>query len=211
VFLKIFSRVETLLTKSTHSISDRDPTGRIPRWWQTPRRCVLRKTVEAFILLAVGDLGVELMSAPLASAMHEMDHRFSVQGHVCDQAGRPVPDTQVIVKDARVPEGATGFTDENGYYKATLHLHNENHGDRIVVMVLDQEKQTTAQFDPKDAHSERQAVVDFGSGCEHLGSASYVWIYYSIGVGVLAVVVVAGTSYWKKQQRSRKRGKGQRK
>jgi hypothetical protein len=159
----------------------------------------------------MGGLGIELMTPPLTSAMHEIDHRFSVEGHVCDKAGRPIPDTQVVVKDPRLPEGAIGFTDENGYYKATLHLHNENQGDRIVVTALDQEKDATAQFDAKDLHNERKAIVNLGLGCEHLGSQSNVWVYYSIGVGVLAVAVVAGTSYWKKQQRMRKRGKGQRK
>jgi hypothetical protein len=143
--------------------------------------------------------------------MHEIDHRFVVEGHVCDQAGKPVPDTQVVVKDTKVSDGATGFTDDSGYYKAVLHLHNENLGDRIVVTALNQERQTTAQFDAKDIHTERKATVNFGAGCEHLGAASLAWIYYSIGVGVLAVVVVAGTSYWKKQRRGGKRGKGQRK
>jgi len=209
VFLKIYSGVERPLQNATDAFSVRSPTGNAA--WSRPvsGRSLLRSIGQVFILMTTGGLGLGLM-APPASAMHETDHRFSVEGHVCDQAGRPVSDTQVIVKDARIPEGATGYTDENGYYKATLHLHNENHGDRIVISALDQEQQTTAQFDSKDAHTERKAVINFGTGCEHLGSSSLAWIYYSIGVGVLAVVVVAGTSYLKRQQRMQKRGKGPR-
>jgi hypothetical protein len=143
--------------------------------------------------------------------MHEVDHRFVVEGHVCDQTGQPVADTQVIIKDVRVTEGATGFTDDRGYYKAVLHLHNDNRGDRIVVTARDQEQQTTAQFDEKDLHTERKVIVNFGAGCEHLGTASSAWIYYGVGIGVLAIVVVAGSSYLKKQRSARGRGKGPRK
>jgi hypothetical protein len=207
VFLKRYSRVEKLLKSARDPFSVRSPTGTTAWYRPVSTRNLLRKIVEVFILVNTGGFGLALMSPP-ASAMHETDHRFSVEGHVCDHTGRPVSDTQVIVKDARIPEGSTGYTDENGYYKATLHLHNENHGDRIVVTARDEEKQTTAQFDSKDTHTERKAVVNFGTGCEHLGSSSLAWIYYSIGVGVLAVVVVAGTSYLKRQQRLQKRGKG---
>src|SRR5919202_5428823 len=116
-------------------------------------------------------LGIEILAAgailiawPSPTwAMHETDHRFIVEGHVCDQAGQPIPDTQVIIKDARVSEGATGYTDDRGYYKAILHLHNDNLGDRILVKAGVQEQHTTAQFDPKDVHTERKAVVNFGS------------------------------------------------
>jgi hypothetical protein len=142
--------------------------------------------------------------------MHEIDHRFVVEGHVCDQTGQPIADAQVVVKDSKINEGAAGFTDDSGYYKAVLHLHNDNVGDRIVVTALNQEQQTTAQFDAKDLHTERKVSINFGSGCEHLGAASLAWIYYSIGIGVLAIVVLAGTSYWKKQRPVGKRGKGQR-
>jgi hypothetical protein len=162
-------------------------------------------------LCALSTGGILIAWPSPTSAMHETDHRFIVEGHVCDQTGQPVPDAQVIVKDVRVTEGATGYTDDRGYYKTVLHLHNDNRGDKIVVKVGVQEQHTTAQFDPKDVHTERKAVVNLGTGCDQLGSASSAWIYYSIGIGVLAIVVVAGSSYLKKQRRPPVRGKGQRK
>src|SRR5687767_12035299 len=97
--------------------------------------------------------------------MHEIDHRFIVEGHVCGADGKPVPDTKVIVRDPRVTGGVAEFTDSRGHYKATLHLHNENRGDTILVEALDQEQKGTAQFDAKDVKTERKITVNFGTGC----------------------------------------------
>ena len=147
-------------------------------------------------------------SFPLtAVAMHEVDHRFTVAGHVCGPDGQPVPDIKVIAKDVRASVHAVGYTDSRGYYRATLHLHNENRGDPILVIALDQEKRETAQFDPKDAHAERQITVNFGSGCETAAGGAD-WLYYGAGVGLAAVAVLAGARLIRNRQRSQRRGKG---
>ncbi|MBI4400702.1 MAG: carboxypeptidase regulatory-like domain-containing protein [Nitrospirae bacterium] len=147
---------------------------------------------------------------PTALAMHEVDHRFTVEGHVCGADGQPVPDTQVIAKDVRVSVNATGYTNSRGYYKATLHLHNDNRGDPIVVTALNQEQRVTAQFDAKDVHTERHVTVNFGSGCD-ASAGGPDWIYYGAGIGLAAVAAFAGVRLIRNRQRSRKRGKGQRK
>lgn len=146
-----------------------------------------------------------------ASAMHEVDHRFTVEGHVCGADKRPVPETKVMVKDTRVSVGTAVFTDAQGFYKATLHLHNDNLGDPILVAALEQEQSVTAQFDPKNVKEERKVIVNIGAGCEGQGSESPAWVYYGAGVGLVAVAVAAGARFMKHRQRSEKRGKGKRK
>jgi hypothetical protein len=149
--------------------------------------------------------------AGIAGAMHEVDHRFTVEGYVCGPDKRPVSDAKVIVKDTRVSVGTAVFTDASGYYKATLHLHNDNLGDPILVAALEQEQTTKAQFDPKNVKDERHVVVNIGSGCEGAEGGSPVWVYYGAGVGLAAGAVAIGARLMRKGQQPEKRGKGKRK
>lgn len=165
----------------------------------------------AMVALGLAGLGGQVSYPGPAVAMHEADHRFTVEGYLCGADGRPVPDVQVIVKDTRVSVGASGYTDRHGYYKATLHLHNENRGDPILVVALDQEQRVTAQFDVKDAEAERKATVNFGTGCEASAGGAPDWLYYGVGIGLVTAAVVAGAKLARSRQRSAKRGKRQRK
>jgi hypothetical protein len=165
--------------------------------------------VAATLLLGGAWVGVFF---PLpAAAMHEVDHRFTVAGHVCGADGRPVPDLQVIAKDQRASIGGSAYTDSSGFYKVTLHLHSENRGDPIVVTARDQEQRVTAQFDAKDVKTERKVTVNFGSGCETSAEGTPQWVFYSVGAGLVTVAVLAGVRLVRKQRRSRKREKGSRK
>ncbi|MEW6542511.1 MAG: carboxypeptidase-like regulatory domain-containing protein [Nitrospirota bacterium] len=147
----------------------------------------------------------------VVSATHEVDHRFTVEGFVCGSDGKPVAETQVIVKDTRASVGVSVYTDSRGYYKATLHLHNDNRGDPILVSALQQEQRVTAQFDPKDVETERLVKVTIGSGCETAGEESSPWVYYGAGIGIAAVAALAGARFFRKRQRSQGQGKRQRK
>lgn len=145
--------------------------------------------------------------------MHEADHRFTVEGYVCGLDGRPSADVQVIVKDLGVSEGASAYTNSRGYYRATLHLHNENRGDPILVKALNEERRVTALFDPKDRTTERVATVHFGSGCEQAASEGSRWLYYGAGVGLVAVMVIAGTKWLEHRRRilrHARKGRGKR-
>jgi len=157
-------------------------------------------------------LGLILIAVPSADswAMHEVDHRFSVEGHVCSPDGKPVVDAQVIIKDTRASVGASAYTDRGGYFKGTLHLHNENRGDPILVSVQEQEKKVAAEFDPKDVKSERKVMVNFGSGCETSDESVPLWVYYGAGAGAVAVLALVGTRIARKQQRADKGRKGKR-
>ncbi|MGH7205216.1 MAG: hypothetical protein ACREI2_03280 [Nitrospiraceae bacterium] len=175
-------------------------------------RGVARATAWGTVLgLGAAGLGWGLYLPPPAVAMHEVDHRFTVEGHVCKADGRPVVDHQVVAKDTRVSVGVTVFTDSRGYYKATLHLHNDNLGDPVLVIARDEQKDTKVQFDPKDVRTERKVTVNFGTGCE-VGAEEPRWAYYGAGLAVAAAAAFAGAKIIRSQRRrSQKRGKGQRK
>lgn len=193
------------------SEDDEKAVTEAPRYMGHGPRGVARATALGTVLsLGAAGLGLGVYFPAPAMAMHEVDHRFTVEGHVCGTDGRPVMDHQVVVKDTRASVGVTAFTDSRGYYKATLHLHNDNLGDPILVTARDEEKNTKAQFDPKDLRSERKVSVDFGTGCEIEEEPR--WAYYGAGLVVAAVAAVAGAKLIRGQRRrSQRRGKGQRK
>lgn len=174
-----------------------------------------RALIRPFVLrcAAVG-LGLLLIGVPVVLAEHEVDHRFTVEGVACGADGAPASGVEVVVKDARISVLRTGLTDDRGYYKVTLHLHNDNKGDPIVVYLKDkegriqQEQHITAQFDPKDLHTERKRTVNFGSGCESLADESPAWLSYSAGAVVLAGGAWAGAKLLRKRPRLGKSHKG---
>jgi hypothetical protein len=207
VFLCTFSRGE-----APPRLLDMDAATQTPNEWKHGHGSVRFKAF-ARIALAVSASWISGITylAGVAEAMHEVDHRFTVEGHVCGGDGRPVPETKVIVKDTRVSIGTAVFTDSRGYYKAVLHLHNDNRGDPILVAALEEEQKVTAQFDPADVKSERQVTVNIGVGCAVQQEESSRWVYYGAGIGLAAAVVAAGVGFVKNRQRVQKRGKGQRK
>lgn len=143
--------------------------------------------------------------------MHEADHRFSVEGHVCDSSGQPVKDLTVHVKDSRVDVRASAVTNDRGYYKATLHLHDDNRGDPIVVIAKDEEKKTKADFNANDKETERHVTVNFGTGCEAADHGPQPWVYYTAGIGIAMVAAFAGVRLLKGKRKQQKRGRKQRK
>jgi hypothetical protein len=162
-------------------------------------------------IVAVLGVGAWAASGTWTFAEHETDHRFTVEGYVCGADGKPVGNQEVMVKDTKIPLGKTVSTDSDGFYSITLHLHNENQGDPILVTAGDSEQRVTAKFDAKDMKSERKMVVHFGSGCETAPRASSQWVYYTVGLGLAGAAAFAGAHMIRKQRRPGKRGKGQRK
>lgn len=155
---------------------------------------------------AVTVLGLFL---PWAGAMHEADHRFTVDGYVCGPDGKPVAETPVLVKDTRVSVGATVYTDANGYYKATLHLHNDNVGDPLLIEAGPERQERKIDFDPKDTETERQVRVHFGTGCVQAASGGPpMWLYYGLGLGAAAVAAVIGRKLVRQWGREQRVGKG---
>ena len=171
-------------------------------------------------------LGVGAGLPDLVEATHETDHRFTISGYVRDKEGRPLADVRVGVRDLRDQkiEPASTFTDGKGFYKALLHLHNDNAGDPIQVSAkdektgLDETAQVRAEFNPKDRHSERQATVDLGSvpaGAQEGGGLGAnesdglpSWVY---GFGGLLVVGAIGVDVVWSRRRQARQSKGDRK
>lgn len=157
---------------------------------------------------------VLVLFLPWAGAVHEADHRFTVDGYVCGPDGKPVAETPVLVKDTRVSVGATVYTDSSGYYKAILHLHNDNVGDPLLIEVGKERQERKIEFDPKDTETERTLQVHFGSGCiqERAGGVP-TWVYYGLGLGAAGVAIVVGRKLirqWGKEQRGGKGSKRRR-
>ncbi|HEY6085847.1 MAG TPA: hypothetical protein VIU63_10655, partial [Nitrospira sp.] len=113
----------------------------------------------------------------VGGATHEADHRFTVEGFVCDAEGKGNANIDVMVKDTRVSYGQIVKTDGGGYYKATFHLHNDNLGDPLLIEAKGVQQEQKVQFDPKDLESERKIQVNFGSGCLREVDSPPVWVY----------------------------------
>ncbi len=142
-------------------------------------------------------------------AEHEIDHRFIVEGFVCGSDGKAIPEAEVMVKDTRVSVGKMGYTDNRGHYTVTLHLHNDNQGDPILITAKDQEQRIAAKFDPNDLKTERKVTANFGTGCVTQEESS-PWVYYGVGLGVAVVAAFAGARLMRKRRQPVKRGKGKR-
>lgn len=141
-------------------------------------------------------------------ATHEVDHRYTIFGSVRDESGRPLPDTRVIVTDTRLGDGLTTFSRKDGSYEVTLHLHNENLGDEVVVSAHGEEKRIKATFDPSDKFAERRQRVDFG--VEQAEAKEGQWIYYSIGIVLLTGALVYMGVFRKRSGKGKKGVVGQR-
>ena len=157
-------------------------------------------------------LSVILLAPAVLMASHAADHRFTVEGFVCAKDGRPSAKTEVLVKDTRVTVGQTVATDDDGYYKVTLHLHNDNVGDPLLVEAGGEQQHYKIQFDPNDLETERKVRVDFGSGCARdLGPPQ--WLFYGLGVAAVAIVGWIGLKISRKRKREeqrRRKGQGKR-
>jgi hypothetical protein len=65
----------------------------------------------------------------VATALHEIDHRYDVTGFVLDEKQQPVANSPVSI---RLGNEVIGYqeTNEQGYYRIRLHLHKDGSGGR---------------------------------------------------------------------------------
>jgi hypothetical protein len=170
----------------------------------------LRRSVVAAVLGAIGLSGIP----SVVSATHEADHRFTVEGFVCDAAGKGSANVDVLVKDTKISYGQIVKTDGDGYYKATFHLHNENLGDPLFVEAKGEQQNHKIQFDPKDLETERKLQVNFGAGCIHDVNSPPAWVFLGLGAGAVAVGGFVGIKMvrsWRKREQKRGKSQGKRK
>ena len=174
------------------------------------RRVIRSRTVRHLVVVWGLIWAVFIPSVSFAS--HAADHRFTVEGFVCGKDGRPRAKVEVLVKDTRVTVGQTVTADDDGYYKVTLHLHNDNVGDPLLVEAGGEQQNFKIQFDPNDLETERKLRVDFGSGCERDLSPPQ-WLLYGLGIAAVAIVGWIGLKISRKRAREeqrRRKGQGKR-
>jgi hypothetical protein len=176
-----------------------------------------RRSIWRLLVMVGALLGGGAWIGSVALAMHEVNHRLTIYGSVRDAKGQPISDARVIVSATRLGEGATAFTDRQGYYESTLHIHDTDLGEPIDVSTGDETKRIAAQFNPQDTTTERRMEVDFGPVAVSASGAGgargvqprQLWI----GAGVV-LVVLAGMfvmMYTRKQTVRARRGRSQKK
>ncbi len=145
-----------------------------------------------YLLVLISVLGF----SGVAVAEHEANHRYLVSGYVRDAAGKPLGNTKVELEH-KGGEGKKVTTDNDGYYEARFHLHNQNLGDRIVVVASGVTKKIKVQFDTEDGISFRGSAVNFGA---ESNDNSPIWTFLTIA----SLVVLSGTIYFGLIKRKKK-------
>jgi Carboxypeptidase regulatory-like domain len=163
---------------------------RWPIWW---------------LLMLGALLGGGAWYGSVAHAMHEVNHRLTIYGTVKDAQGEPITDARVIISATRLGEGATAFTDRQGYYESTLHIHDADLGEPIDVSTGDDTTRIAAQFNPQDTTTERRMEVNFGpvsasaSGADGSRGIQQHRFWIGAGVVLVALVGVSVALYTRKQ------------
>lgn len=105
-----------------------------------------------------------ILFSNFAYALHEIDHRFTVSGHVRDDVGKGQGGQAVVIKD---PAGGSSLgkatSGSSGFYSIKLHLHNEDLGKNLEVSTGTRTKEIRVDFDPDNVKDERSVEVNFGA------------------------------------------------
>lgn len=145
-----------------------------------------------------------ILLAGAASAEHEADHRYIVQGYVLDARENPKADLTVAVT---ADEGLLGetMTDRRGFYRVRLHLHNTDLGRELTVKAGDREARVEVAFDPADTGTDRVHDLNFvGADVTEvdLGTRGFpTWAYVVIGILVVLLVARSITQALKKRRK----------
>lgn len=90
-----------------------------------------------------------------------VEHGFTVFGYVRDPSGRALPGVELqAMPQVKGGHGASGKTNEAGYYEIFLHMHNENAGATVEVSAQGVKKTFVADYDPNDKITRRQQSLD---------------------------------------------------
>lgn len=135
-------------------------------------------------------------------ALHEVDHRFTVEGRICGNDGDGIEAAVVSVKNTRADISGNGKADSDGFYKVVLHLHNENQGDPLVIQSGEFESTGRVELDPNDPKTERIVTVNLGHPCRALPFWRQTWVLSSVAAlfGIAMILAI--------RQMGGKKGKG---
>lgn len=142
---------------------------------------------------------------PVATALHEIDHRYDVTGFVIDEKGQPVANSPVSI---RLGNEVIGYkeTNDQGYYRIRVHLHDVDLGKTISVKTAAGEGVIRVTLTPGDAKTERIHYANLVGGKlieEPLSRSRYpIWLY-----GAAAVLVMASIAAIVISRRHRRRAK----
>lgn len=142
----------------------------------------------------------------LASAEHEIDHRYNVTGFVLDQSGRPLAGSGVSI---RLGDTAIGYqkTNSQGYYNIRLHLHDPDLGRRLTLKTQGGEATIAVTFTPGDHATKRIHYANLIGGKlteEPLSRWRYAaWVYIAPVAAVL--LLSAGFVVERRLRRARRR------
>jgi len=101
-----------------------------------------------------------LFSTP-ALATHEIDHRFIVWGEVLTSDGQAVAGETISFTVSNDTPIGSAVTNEQGRYRAVLHVHDEDLNKVFDMTVRGVKTQVKIEFDPADKVTERDKRVDF--------------------------------------------------
>lgn len=107
---------------------------------------------------------VTLLLAAVASATHDVDHRYVVLGYVRDAQGRPVEQHRVSVVRETTGFSYRAETDADGFYVLIVHLHDEDVLGWLQVTAGQVTIRVEARFNPLNRESHRGTRVDVQSG-----------------------------------------------
>ena len=138
-------------------------------------RCMHVAQSRRFVLAVVLSL-CTLFPVSVLYALHEVDHRFTVEGRICGNGGDGIEAAVVSVKNTRADISGNGKSGSDGFYKVVLHLHNENQGDPLVIESGVFESTGRVELDPNDPKTERIVTVNLGHPCRALPFWRQTWV-----------------------------------
>lgn len=164
-------------------------------------RCKHVVQFRRFVLVVVFPL-CTLFPVSVLYALHEVDHRFTVEGRICGNGGDGIEAAVVSVKNTRADISGNGKSDSDGFYKVVLHLHNENQGDPLVIESGEFESTGRVELDPNDPKTERIIMVNLGHPCRALPFWRQTWVLSSVAAlfGIALILAI--------RQMGGKKGKG---
>jgi len=142
-----------------------------------------------------------------ATAEHEADHRYRVEGYVLDTNRRPVTGLPIVVRlDNDVLE--QGTTADDGFYSLQLHLHDSDWGKRLRIAAGSDEATITVSFQRGDQRTSRIHHANFIGGRLNENriarGRSQTWIYITVAILVAALGII-GYRFRKQQVRKRRK------
>ncbi len=158
--------------------------------------------------LAVFFVTALVVHAPLATALHEVDHRITIRGGIYQSDGTPLSHSAISVAD---PDGSVlgvTKTGRTGKFQFVLHLHDEDAGRMLVLRSGPITHEFRLPFDPNDRRTERIVRVSIGEVSPEVRRRAA--IRTGGGIVLLGALVAAGALLIARKAGRRSKGKHKR-